>query len=361
MLHTIRRQRRHKRHGAIAVLAAVTMVVFLVMLAFSIDYGYLLASRSELQRAADAAALAAVQDLIPAADGSQNIATARASLRSYVRDNLDNSSFAVPDSDIETGRFDTDSIYSGVSLLNSGIHDTVRVTLRRDGANNPLVSLFFARALGVSNAPIQVTATAALQKPRRLIDGSGVLPFAVPLDEWEDLEYGDAWAIYGDGQITDADGDSIPGNWGTLDIGASNNSTSDISDQIQNGLDKSHLDSLYSDNRIPDSTHIDTTDQIWLNGDPGLSSGMHNSIGATVGQTRVIPLYDSMTAQGGNNQSYHVVSWAVVKVVHSNFQGSNKHIVVQRAYGYDGTLVPSTDLGNTDGIAGAFTSPVLIE
>ena len=161
-------RRSSNRRGAVVVLVAVVMILFVAMAAFMIDYGYIMTKRTDLQRAADAAALAAVQDLIPAEDGSQDLAAAVASVRSYVADNLNESGFTVKDADIEIGRFDTTTIYSNVTLLNDGTKDAVRVTLRRDGASNALIPLFFARTLGANDAAVTATATAVLQKPTLL-------------------------------------------------------------------------------------------------------------------------------------------------------------------------------------------------
>ena len=357
-----RQGRRHRRRGAIAVLAAFLMIVFIAMVAFTIDYGYIQAKQAELQRTTDAAALAAVQDLLPDADGTQDLNAARATVLSYVRDNLSESGFLVSDADIQIGRFDTSTIYSNVTLLDSGVLDAVRVTLRRDGSSNPLIPLFFARILGVNTASVTARATAVLQKAVRLPAGSGVLPFAVPVDEWDFVEAGDTWTVYGDGKITDSGGHPVPGNWGTVDIGAENNSTADLSNQIENGLRQSDLDALYANDRISTSAYLDTSEPIWLNADPGLSAGMKSAVAAVHGQTRVIPLYDMTGGKGGNNLEYRVVKWGVVTVVDSNFKGSkSSYVRVRKATLYDGTLMPNNDLQTNVAIEGAFTSPVLVE
>lgn len=356
------RQAPSNRRGAVVVLVAVVMILFVAMAAFMIDYGYIMTKRTDLQRAADAAALAAVQDLIPAEDGSQDLAAAVASVRSYVADNLNESGFTVKDADIEIGRFDTTTIYSNVTLLNDGTKDAVRVTLRRDGASNALIPLFFARTLGANDAAVTATATAVLQKPTLLRPGSGVLPFAVPVDEWDGVDTGDTWTVYGDGKIEDANGDSVPGNWGTLDIGNSNNSTSDLRDQLVDGLRQSDIDALYDDGRISTNTHIDTTETIWLNADPGLSSGMKHAVEEIHGQTRVIPLYDQNNGRGGNNLEYRVVRWGVVTVKDSFFKGSkNSYVKVTKSNVYDGLLSSNNNLSTASSIEGAFTTPVLVE
>jgi hypothetical protein len=110
---------------------------------------------------ADAGALAAMQDLLPADDGTQDLTAVRATVRSYVALNVD-TPLEVLESDIEIGRYDPSSIYSGVTLLDWGIYDTARVTLRRDGQVNSPVSLFFTKVFGTQDAAVTVTSTAVL-------------------------------------------------------------------------------------------------------------------------------------------------------------------------------------------------------
>ena len=72
------------RKGAIVVLTVFLLAFVLALVALAIDIGYLLVARTELQHAADAAALAAAADLIPDSGGltgtpdmSAEITTAR--------------------------------------------------------------------------------------------------------------------------------------------------------------------------------------------------------------------------------------------------------------------------------------------
>jgi hypothetical protein len=171
------------------------------------------------------------------------------------------------------------------------------------------------------------------------------------------------WSIYGDGKIKDEYGNTIPGNWGTVDIGASNNSTSDQNEQILEGLRQSDLDALHSDGRIPDNTHIDAEDITWLNADTGLSSGLKHSVEQIEGQTRLVPIYDQLGAGGGNNVEFRVVRWGVVTVIDSAWKGNNKTWVkIQKSYDYQGELTPKPDLSLEQAlIEGAYSSPVLVE
>lgn len=353
--------RKSPRRGAIAVLSAVMMVLLLGLVALAVDYGLIVKVRSDLQRAADAAALAAVQDLVPAADGTQDLAAARATVQTYATSNLEEPSFQVAGGDIEIGRFEPATVYSAVTLDNSGILDAVRVTLRRDGTTNPRVGLFFGRVLGQKEAGVMATGTAVLQKAMRLEPGAPVLPFSMHRDAWNGHE---VWSIYGDGKLKDANRDSIPGNWGTLDIGPSNNSTSDLSDQILDGLSRDDLAALYAEDRIPQSKYIDATEPLWLNGDPGLSSGMQSAVQAIHGEERIVPIYDGLGGElHGADVAFHIVGWGVVTVVDSHWGGSKKtHVKIKKACLYSGGLGAKPDLGiEQAAIEGAYTSPALVE
>lgn len=351
------------RTGAIAVIAAVLLIPMAAMLAFAVDYGYLLRERSELQRAADAAALAGVQDLVPDDQGVQDVATAMATIREYVAANMTElEGFNVADADIEIGRFDPDMIYDSVSLLQDGTLDTIRVTLRRDGETNPAIPLFFANVFGMDTSDVVVTATAVLQKARYIPPGSDVLPFSIPQNEWNNMAQNEVWNIYGDGRLEDSHGHLIPGNWGTVDIGNENNSTADLSDQIINGLRQDDLDELYGDGRIPTNEYIDGDLDFDVQADTGLSGGMKHAVKQIHGQTRLIPIYNGVSGNG-NNTEFSIVDWAVCQVVDSRFQGSkNTYVRVKKAFIYDGDLRPQPDLAVSEGsIVGAYTVPVLVD
>ena len=277
------------------------------MVAFSVDYGYLLKTRASLQRAADAAALAAVRDLVPVADGTQDLAIVRATVRQYVAANVTEvANFVVLDSDIEIGRYDPGTVYSNFTMLNSGVLDTVRVTLRRDGQANAPVPLFFARILGINDSDLIATATAVLQKASIMQPGADVLPFSVRRDVWNSRTPGTNWTVYGNGKIYDDLGATLPGNWGTVDIGSSNNSTSDISDQIINGLRQSDLNALHAEGRISSNVELDST-QPWLSqAETGLSTGIKDAVRQVHGRMKIIPIYDGVMGNG-NSAEFNVV------------------------------------------------------
>lgn len=357
------KNRRNNRSGAVAVLLCFLLLPLLALLALSVDYGFLLYVRTDLQRVADQAALASVRELVPNANGSQDISKVREVVREYVKLNMGND-FVVKDSDIEIGRFNPKTIYTSVDMLTTGPFDTVRVAIRRDDVANNSVALFFARLFGNDESDVSAASTAVLQKARYLAPGSPVFPFAIEKQAWNEIEQGESVSIYGDGRIEDSSGNPIPGNFGTVDVGPSSNGTSMLGEQILNGLSQNDLDSLHKQGKIPTAEYIDgRQNPLDLNGDPGLSSGLQHAVGDVEGTTKLIPIYNNTTSNSGNNLEFEIVGWSSVEVVDSKFSGrNNTFLEVKKSFMYDGSLLPGNSLSDTTwGIEGAFTSPVLVQ
>ena len=350
------------------------MAALLGMAAFSVDYGYLLTARTDLQAAADAAALAAARELTPDTYGWQGYGSgnARQMARNFANSNVNLAEYLqIPDADIEIGRYDPDTIYSGtpLTLLNNGILDTVRVTLKRDGVTNDMVPLFFARVFGSNFASVEVTATAVLPPVKVLKPGDGILPFAIDVATWNMMNAGDQTNIFNDdGRMEDSSGTILPGNWGTVDAGAMNNSNNDLSGQIADGLRQADLNALAGqtspytgDVRIPDSSELGAP--VWVNGDTGVPNGVtRHELEALIGTTRIIPLFDVRSGPG-NTAEYHVVAWGVIVLTDVILTGAlaNRHLTIQRSYTYEGTLTATTNLSDTDNVQGAYAAAMLVE
>ena len=367
------RVKPQNRRGSVLITVAAFMFVFIMIIAFAVDYGYLLVVRTDLQRCADAAALAAVRDLMPDALGDQTgaVDAARASVRQYANENLRSSqkSLTIPNADIEIGRYDRTTINSGtVTLLNNGMLDAVRVTIRRDGSTNSAVPLFFGRVFGATQANVVVAATAVLRPVKVMLPGDGVLPIAVDIDEWNATAPGEEFVMYGDGRFEDQYGNTRAGNWGTVDIGAEGNSTAELTDQIENGLRQSDLEDLasqfdpYGDPRLPNDTELRAP--LWVQGETGLSAGLSGALDGVVELTKMIPIIDELASTNGNNAEFHVVAWGVVKITEVDLHGSkaSKHVTIEKIYDYDGKLKPNNDLSDTSNlIDGAFAASGLVE
>jgi Flp pilus assembly protein TadG len=143
-----------RRPGQVIALTAILLLFLTGMVAFTIDTGYIAATRTELQRTADAAALAAVMKL----PGHTTLDKARAAAKAEAKNwagMSSNGSLALLDADIEVVKY-TPSAARGSRLsvpANVGEANAVRVRVRKDAsANNPL-RLFFAPVCGPRRWP----------------------------------------------------------------------------------------------------------------------------------------------------------------------------------------------------------------
>jgi hypothetical protein len=359
--HSWRGRMARTRRGNAVVFVGMMLPVMCGFIALAVDYGFLLYVRADLQRTADHAVLAAVRDLEPSYDGSQDLSRVRATLREFAAFNAGHA-ILILDNDIQIGRFNPQTVYTEFEILDDGIYDTVVLTLRRDDLANSSVSLFFAKLFGNRTTDVTVTSTAVLQKAKLLTEGADILPVGIPISVWDAQLENSIWSIYGDGKMEDELGEEIPGNWGTLNVGSDDNSTSTLVDQINVGLRQEDLDSLAEDGRIPTNEYIDSQVEITLSGDPGFSSGIKSAVVAAHGHSKLVPLFDHLEGFGGN-LNYDIVGWGVVQVVNSTWQGNKKSsVTIRKSYLYDGDLRPHSDLSEVDNlIKNAYTSPVLVE
>ncbi len=260
-----KRAYRDRRQGNIIVLTAILMVGLMAMIAFAVDVGYLLVTRQQLQRSADAAALAACWDLVgqasPTAQSDPTVMQDNAQLtaRAFARLNkvLQEGPELTAD-DVQIGYLDNPSNpLCPLVVGGSDPPNAVRVRVRRSNEVNGAAPLFFARVFGQHDAQVEAQATAALltnisgfQTPP---SGKpvGMLPFA--LDEGTCLQMlagsgADNWkwdeesktVVSATDQAKEVNlypqGTGAPGNRGTVDIGNHNNSTRDIARQITDGV-----------------------------------------------------------------------------------------------------------------------------
>ncbi len=151
-----RRRYSVRRSGAIAIHAAFCLVIAVAFLAFSIDLGYLATAESDLQNAADSAALSAANAL---PDRTAAIATARRWAGKY---SVGGQQVALlEEEDIEIGTWDKDTATFTPLASNSPLTpDAVRITCRRSSQRGNSLPLFFAPLIGTKSADLTVAAIA---------------------------------------------------------------------------------------------------------------------------------------------------------------------------------------------------------
>jgi hypothetical protein len=226
-------------------------------------------------------------------------------------------------------------------------YNAVQVTVRRNSTRNGDVPFFFGRAMGLLGMGTQATATAALInnfKGFQAPSGGGnldILPFALDKETWDGLLAGggtDNWRYTsGTGTVSSGSdgvrevnlfpqGTGSPGNRGTVDIGGSNNSTSDIARQITDGISPADLSALGK------PLALDSSGQMTLNGDTGISAGVKDELNSIKGQPRIIPIFQSVSGPG-NNATYVIVQFAGVRIMEVVLTGSqsSKRVIIQPA------------------------------
>lgn len=173
----------NNQNGSIAILTAILLTTFLGFVVLSVDTGYLVASKNELQNAADAGALAGARELY-SEDGSGintncNLIAYNTAMKNYVANDeieiLGNGTNNTEDIQrghwsFATGEFtqsdnttvelwDEDGTIIPKDVLDADLTfvNAVEVTVRRE--TNP-ITLFFARLFDQSEAKMSATAVA---------------------------------------------------------------------------------------------------------------------------------------------------------------------------------------------------------
>jgi len=358
------------------------------MVAFAVDMGFITVARTELQRSADAAAVAASWRLIgdttsgASETTSSAVSQARATAAEYSFANqvcsakplIDTNTGNASNGDVVIGYLsDWESETLSLDFSNLANFNTVQVRVRRDATLNGEIPLFFARVLGQDSISVEATATAAILKNIGGFeipaggDNLGILPFALDEPTWEEMEKGasgdpnvvqDSWTREWNSDTNEWDvnsggdgtyevnlypkGTGSPGNRGTVDIGSSNNSTNDIARQVVDGVNASDLD------HHGGKLEFNADGKLFLNGDTGISAGIKDELASIIGQPRIIPVFRAVNGPG-NNATYTIVKWAGVTITDVKLTGSNnsKRVIIQPANVVTRGAVPSTTTGTS--------------
>ncbi len=178
-------QRQHgapDRSGNISVLAAVFLPITLWMVTFGVETGMICTVRTELQRTADAAALAAAMDL-GGEDMYGSMESARSLATQYVENNPVLHSLPArfnPQTDVQFGKARINIETQRIEFTpGDETPNALRITVRYD------LSFNFARVMGQTSTTISATAVAA-GRPRdymTVIDVSGSMASDTDEDE----------------------------------------------------------------------------------------------------------------------------------------------------------------------------------
>ncbi len=143
--------RRKRQVGTVLLMLVVSVVGLFGVAALATDVGHVWAARSELQAAADAAALASAANLVDAAGTSVTLPAATASAQTYgLANQADQKAISILAADLSFGDWDlaTAQLNTSVDLTDPDQVTAVRVVARLDQTANGPVQTVFARVLG---------------------------------------------------------------------------------------------------------------------------------------------------------------------------------------------------------------------
>ncbi|MFH1746234.1 MAG: pilus assembly protein TadG-related protein [Planctomycetota bacterium] len=358
---------RHGRRAAVIVQVAVMTTVIIGFGALAIDLGTLYMARSELQRAADAAALAGAScyftdaQLIDDDDEMTGVALQRAQEISFVNTTLGAGSYLELD-DVIVGTYD---FVNGGDLDTSGMDpfNAVKVTVRRTaGSFNGPVGYGFARIFGREVGDVIAEATAVTDDrfagysvPE---ENGALLPFTIRADLYEDmlLNGPDEW-MYEDGQVIEY-GDNVReikifpimqkdnsrgqgrgggegedeggGNFGLLNIGANNQGVPFVEHQILNGVSADEMEDEIGTPVVEFYNEFGEAVVHEITGNPGVKAGIEDAVEARIGDVVGFFIHDDVWDNGAN-AVYRIVDIRFGRLMYVQLNGcpDDKRIVLQ--------------------------------
>jgi Flp pilus assembly protein TadG len=175
-----------EERGASSVMVAVSLVAILGMGALAVDLGYVMSTRSEVQKAADASALAAASRLVQLYnEQSGNLTEAEMAAAAIQAANqwsqsntASNTSLTIAASDVQLGVWNptakTFTLGGAADEINA-----VKITMRRDATTNGPISLFFGSVVGVGTVNVSAGAVSWFGSVGSVGEGVVTLPLLV--------------------------------------------------------------------------------------------------------------------------------------------------------------------------------------
>ena len=354
----------HQRRGTVVVAAAIMMVALLGFAALAVDVGNLYAAKGQLQRAADAAALAGAStfsddSLRQSGYGDDpgllealaiDWATARAWQYGY-RNATTGVATSLGSADIVVGQF---NFNNPTAPLAAGSPNAVQVTAKfTEGSTNGPVDNFFASLFGFHQTDVAAMATAAFDDHVAGYTPTSpgpLIPFTIFIDRFEEqLANGpDQYSYDADLDVVQGFGDGIgeinlfpygewiggdgAGNFGLLNVGNPNQGVALLCDQLLNGITPEELEAEIGATELAfvDADGNSMTHEI--TGSPGLKVGTEATAQARVNQIVGFFIHTNVVL-GGSNAIYTISQIRFGRVMEVDLTGKpdSRGIVVQPA------------------------------
>jgi len=351
---------RYRRNGAVLVIVAVSIMVLIGFAAIVADVGVMYNARQDLQRTADASALAGVSALVGDNMMKVIMGTADAGTFPAIEQNIIDRSQDIHKrnpflnggqviAELEDIKYGFINIYSGTSPIETGvpqedINAVYVISKKEEGHTNGAMPLFFAAIFGKHSTNISASAVAAFDTrfERFIIDTPGaanLIPFTIHEDAYEqEYNYGGDNYAYDDGTVSRSpDGireirlypyplsgsgyEEGDGNFGVLNVGTENQGIDAERVQIENGIsgqdliDEIGTDELSFENEAGESITYDMT------GSPGLEASLKDVIEPKIGDIVGFFTHNHVILSG-SNATYTVTGLKFGRVMDIKLTGS---------------------------------------
>jgi hypothetical protein len=386
------RPNRHstQRHGHAVILVAISLTVLIGFVALAVDLGLLYVTRAELQRAADAAALAGASCYYTDAGLAQNITELSYMIDQRAQDySLQNPTLnagtILDPADIVIGTHDYDYPHAALDTSGSARFNAVRVTARRtDESLNGPVGLFFAGIFGVDKSGVIAEATAAvddhlyglwLDRHRE----PGFIPLTVDVDLFDQMtvEGNDEYSYEGavqsapdgvpeldvypwklSGNNPDDTSDDVfylddggAGNFGILDF--TGGGASATTDRILNGIPATDLVAEVGTSEL--RLYDDAGNPVYyaMSGGPGVTVSIADALEQRIGDVVGFFVHDGVIGTG-TNAEYQMMSIRFGRIMAITLKGNPdvRRLVIQPV-AYNGSdVMVSEYVPSTDGLVG---------
>ena len=371
------------RKGAVTVLVAILLVVLLGCVALAVDIGHLYVVRTELQRAADAAALAGAQALGRDLDtplGEYLMAEdiySQAESYALLNNCFGQSVVLDRNGDITIGYLSEPRVLnSNIQIVALDQCNAVQVIAKRNAFSaGGEIPLFFAPIWGINSSGVSASAIAVLDDRFYAYSGGDGVPFTLHIDDWNnEIIQVNGPDNYGYNELTESitnSPDGIPevklfpnkesgngngnngaGNFGILHIGSGSNGVPILRDQILNGIAPEEFIDLTGEAMIKFYDY-DLGDPVYyqINGNPGIKAGLKDAMEQKVGLAVGIFMHNAVTGSGSNTV-FTVIGMRFVRVMDVDLNGNDKAIMVQPVPYYGQGVQTSPNAPGTDKLIG---------
>jgi hypothetical protein len=372
------RQKCRSRRGAMMIVVALLIVVLCGIMGMAVDLGRLAVCRTQLQNAADSAALAGVSAL-----GTDNliitplyvnqvsdINSMRTLAQTFAQNNhydLNGGRTIVLDknADVDVGVLATPiTPTSAFSTPALGPYNSVRIRTYINSTHGGNLGLLFAPVMGQNSASLQASSVATVELhtiasyQANSNSPSPILPITMSYSDWQkmvnnqtgvdSLAYPTSVGMVVLGPDGLQEQQLYPGsnvtssNNGLLQFGVGSHSDSILQSQILNGPTYDQVTAQWPPNGSPNWSPQHT---VVIGADPGWRASNFDDLASIVGQVRLIPINDGTSPGNGANGQYTIVMLAPVRIMSSVKGGKNNgYAMVQTAVINDPSVVPSNTL-----------------